>query len=73
MKFKDILELTGWSKKRLGEYFGIEYTTVRLWGSQREPKKWMMDLMLYKLLGEGEISRKRYEKLLEEESNKKEE
>lgn len=72
MKFKDILELTGWSKKKFGEYFGVDYNTITRWGNQLEPKEYIKELMLYKLLGEGEISRKKYEQFLEEENNKKE-
>lgn len=68
MKIKDILELTGWSKKRLGDYFGVDYNTAVKWGCKSEPKDYIKDLMVYKLLNEGEISQKKYKDFLEDEN-----
>lgn len=66
MKFKDLLNLTGWSKKQIANYFEVDYNTVVRWGNDKEPKDYMLKLMFYKLFNEEYISFNNYRDYLEE-------
>lgn len=56
MTVRELREQTGLSQKAFGEYFGIPRRTVQNWETgANECNQYIIDLMEYKLKGEGMI------------------
>lgn len=56
MNIKELRTATGMTQKAFAEYFGIPKRNIEDWeGGKAECKKYLLELMLYKLKNEGLI------------------
>ena len=57
MNMKEIRQQTGLNRAQFASYLGIPYRTIQDWEQgKREPARYILDLILYKLENEGMLN-----------------